>query len=153
IEFKQIIGRGTRLYDGKDHFTVYDFVKAYHHFSDPEWDGEPLDPEPCSTCGTYPCQCEKPLLQTCPECGQDPCECQDEPCEVCGRRPCVCNKRKRTKVKLADGKARAIQHMVATTFWHPDGTPMSAQQFMESLFGKLPEFFKDEDELRALWSV
>ena len=41
IEFKQIIGRGTRLYDGKDYFTIYDFVKAYHHFSDPEWDGEP----------------------------------------------------------------------------------------------------------------
>ena len=41
IEFKQIIGRGTRLYDGKDYFTIYDFVKAHHHFSDPEWDGEP----------------------------------------------------------------------------------------------------------------
>jgi type I restriction enzyme R subunit len=52
-----------------------------------------------------------------------------------------------------DGKERAIQHMVATAFWHPDGTPMSAQQFMESLFGKLPEFFKDEAELRALWSI
>ena len=39
IEFKQIIGRGTRLFDGKDYFTIYDFVKAYEHFSDPEWDG------------------------------------------------------------------------------------------------------------------
>jgi len=57
------------------------------------------------------------------------------------------------KVKLAYGKERTIQHMVATTFWHPDGTPMSAPQFMEMLFGKLPEFFKDEDELRALWSA
>ena len=48
IEFKQIIGRGTRLYEGKDYFTIYDFVKAYKHFSDPEWDGEPgLEPEPC----------------------------------------------------------------------------------------------------------
>ena len=46
IEFKQIIGRGTRLYDGKDYFTVYDFVKAYEHFNDPEWDGEPIAPEP-----------------------------------------------------------------------------------------------------------
>ena len=45
IEFKQIIGRGTRLYDGKDYFTIYDFVKAHHHFNDPEWDGEPLEPE------------------------------------------------------------------------------------------------------------
>ncbi len=46
IEFKQIVGRGTRLFDGKDYFTIYDFVKAYLNFSDPEWDGEPLDPEP-----------------------------------------------------------------------------------------------------------
>lgn len=51
IEFKQIIGRGTRLYDGKDYFTIFDFVKAYEHFNDPEWDGEPLAPEPCATCG------------------------------------------------------------------------------------------------------
>jgi type I restriction enzyme R subunit len=57
------------------------------------------------------------------------------------------------KVKLADGKERNIQHMMATTFWHPDGTPMSAQQFMEMLFGKLPEFFSNEDELRRLWSA
>jgi type I restriction enzyme R subunit len=56
IEFKQIIGRGTRLYDGKDYFTIYDFVRAYRHFTDPEWDGEPLEPEPCSKCGSYPCQ-------------------------------------------------------------------------------------------------
>jgi type I restriction enzyme R subunit len=44
IEFKQIIGRGTRLFDGKDYFTIHDFVKAYEHFNDPEWDGEPLEP-------------------------------------------------------------------------------------------------------------
>jgi len=43
--------------------------------------------------------------------------------------------------------------MICTTFWHPDGTPISAQQFMEMLFGKLPEFFKDEDQLRAIWSL
>jgi type I restriction enzyme R subunit len=46
IEFKQIIGRGTRLYEGKDYFTIYDFVEAHLHFGDPEWDGEPLKPEP-----------------------------------------------------------------------------------------------------------
>ena len=46
IEFKQIIGRGTRLYDGKDYFTIYDFVKAHQHFNDPDWDGEPMEPEP-----------------------------------------------------------------------------------------------------------
>lgn len=155
IEFKQIIGRGTRLYDGKNYFTIYDFVKAYHHFSDPEWDGEPIEPEPCSKCGYYPCQCPKtpPIPpEPCPVCGKLPCECPKEPCPICGQRPCVCNRRTKAKVKLADGKERTIQHMMVTSFWHPDGTPMSAQQFMEMLFGRLPEFFKNEDDLRAIWS-
>ncbi len=87
----------------------------------------------------------------CPVSGQIPCACPPEPCPQCSQRPYVC--RKRVKVKLADGKARTIQHMMMTTFWHPDGTPMSAQQFMEVLFGKLPEFFHDEAELRTLWSA
>lgn len=131
IEFKQIIGRGTRLYDGKDYFTIYDFVKAHHHFNDLEWDGEPIEPEP------------KPyatpsLLRS--------------PSEVVSDKPAEYVKRQKIKVKLADGKARTIQHMMVTSFWHPDGTPMSAQQFMEMLFGKLPEFFHNEEELRALWS-
>jgi type I restriction enzyme R subunit len=151
IEFKQIIGRGTRLYDGKDYFTIYDFVKAHHHFSDPEWDGEPLDPEACPKCGARPCVCVVPPPKPCSVCGQSPCLCPPEPCPKCGQRPCVC--KKKAEVRLADGKERTIQHMMCTTFWHPDGTPMSAQQFMEMLFGKLPEFFKDEAELRALWSA
>jgi type I restriction enzyme R subunit len=151
IEFKQIIGRGTRLYDGKDYFTIYDFVKAHHHFSDPEWDGEPLEPEPCPKCGCQPCECEKKPPGPCPVCGKRPCECPKEPCPKCGKRPCEC--KKKVKVRLADGKERNIQHMMATSFWHPDGTPMSAQQFLELLFGKLPEFFKDEAELRAIWSA
>lgn len=130
IEFKQIIGRGTRLYDGKDYFTIYDFVKAYEHFSDPEWDGEPLEPEPPEPRPVQP----EPTPP-------DPTESDREP----GPR------RQRAKVKLADGKERSIQHMMMTSFWHPDGTPMSAQQFMEMLFGKLPEFFHDEAELRTIW--
>jgi type I restriction enzyme R subunit len=43
--------------------------------------------------------------------------------------------------------------MTCTSFWHPDGTPMSAQQFMAMLFGKLPEFFHNEEELRVIWSA
>ena len=151
IEFKQIIGRGTRLYDGKDYFTIYDFVRAHHHFNDAEWDGEPVEPETCRECGRTPCVCVREPPPPCQRCGKSPCECAKDPCPKCGRRPCVC--RRKVKVKLADGKARTIQHMMVTTFWHPDGTPMSAQQFLEMLFGKLPEFFKDEDELRSLWSA
>jgi type I restriction enzyme R subunit len=148
IEFKQIIGRGTRLYDGKYYFTIYDFVKAHHHFRDSEWDGEPTEEEPCSTCGSRPCVCETLPPRPCEVCGQSPCQCV---CERCQQKPCVC--RRKTKIKLADGKARSAQHMMMTTFWHPDGTPMSAQQFMELLFGKLPDFFQSEAELRALWSA
>ena len=151
IEFKQIIGRGTRLYDGKDYFTIYDFVKAHHHFSDPEWDGEPIEPELCDKCQHAPCVCVKEPPPPCYRCGKRPCECAKDPCPKCGQRPCVCQKK--AKVVLADGKSRSIQHMVVTSFWHPDGTPMSAQQFMEALFGRLPDFFTDEDELRALWSA
>ncbi len=131
IEFKQIIGRGTRLYDGKDYFTIFDFVQAHHHFSDPEWDGEPVPPED-------PGQPDYPLA---PDPSTDRTR---EERESYGRPPKI-------KIQLADGKARAIQHRVVTTFWHPDGTPMTAQQFMELLFGKLPEFFTSEEELRALW--
>lgn len=152
IEFKQIIGRGTRLFDGKDYFTIYDFVKAHLNFLDPEWDGEPVEPESCSKCGSSPCVCVVPPPKPCEVCGQSPCVCPKERCPNCGKRPCGCEKKTKAKVELADGKARNIQHMVMTSFWHPDGTPMSSQQFMELLFGKLPEFFTSEDELRALWS-
>tara|TARA_R110000787_G_scaffold8607_27_gene29352 strand:- start:1446 stop:3851 length:2406 start_codon:yes stop_codon:yes gene_type:complete len=152
IEFKQIIGRGTRLYDGKDYFTIYDFVRAHEHFNDPEWDGEPIEPDTCKKCGCYPCECEKETPPECAVCGQQPCECPPGPCKKCEQDPCACEKRQKVKVKLADGKARQIQHMMATSFWHPDGTPMSAQQFLASMYGSFPEFFKDEEELRVLWS-
>ncbi len=150
IEFKQIIGRGTRLYDGKDYFTIYDFVKAHRNFIDPDWDGDPVEPEACTKCGQYPCTCVVKPPEPCKKCGQIPCTCPKTPCQKCHQRPCVC--RNRAEVKLADGKARTIQHMQMTTFWHADGTPMSSQQFMEMLFGKLPEFFHNEAELRSIWS-
>jgi type I restriction enzyme R subunit len=148
IEFKQIIGRGTRLFDGKDYFTIYDFVKAHHHFSDPEWDGEPEEPETPTP---------RPEPQPCDVCGQRPCICVREPepaCEVCGYVLCRCDNppRRMVKVKLADGKVRQFQHMVSTSFWSPDGRPISAEEFLRSLFGTLPELFKSEDELRTIWS-
>jgi type I restriction enzyme R subunit len=153
IEFKQIIGRGTRLFDGKDYFTIYDFVKAHLNFQDPEWDGPPQEEAPCPKCNQRPCECEAKPKEPCALCGKTPCECPKEPCPKCGKISCRCQKKPRVKVKLADGKERTIQHMMMTTFWHPDGTPMSAQQFIELLFGKLPDFFQSEAELRALWSV
>lgn len=134
IEFKQIIGRGTRLFDGKDYFTVYDFVRAYQHFNDPEWDGEPAEPAPVDP------RLPRPGGPA-PGNPGDP-----GPGDPVDPRP------EKIKVKLADGKERTIQHMMATSFWSPNGTPISAAQFLERLFGDLPLLFKDEDELRRIWS-
>jgi len=153
IEFKQIVGRGTRLFDGKEFFTIYDFVDAYKHFSDPEWDGEPLEEEPCKKCGQNPCECEFVPPKPCPVCGERPCVCEKQPpqpCEKCGQRPCIC--KKKVKIKLKNGKEREIQHMVSTSFWSADGKPISAEEFLNNLFGELPKLFKDEEELRKLWS-
>jgi type I restriction enzyme R subunit len=130
IEFKQIIGRGTRLFEGKSYFTIYDFVGAYKHFSDPEWDGEPIEPEP---------EGERPGSG--PNPGPEP-------------EPDPPHKREKIIIKLRDGKERAIQHMAKTTFMGPDGIPISAEQFIAQLFDtlSLPEFFSSEEELRRIWS-
>jgi type I restriction enzyme R subunit len=132
IEFKQIIGRGTRLFEGKDYFTIYDFVEAHHNFSDPEWDGEPAEVEVVDGWSRGP--------------RREPVKVRDAPSDTPPPRP------EKIVVTLAPGKERTIQHMMSTSYWHPDGRPISAQQFMQELFGELPAFFKDEDELRALRS-
>lgn len=152
IEFKQIVGRGTRLFEGKNYFTIYDFVNAYQHFADPEWDGEPVL-EVCPTCEQNPCTCVKTPPPLCTTCGQRPCQCEKtlpEPCPRCEESPCVCVKK--VKIKLRDGKAREIQHMMSTSFWSADGRPISAEEFVEKLYGTLPDFFKSEEELRKIWS-
>ena len=132
VEFKQIVGRGTRMFEGKDFFTIYDFVDAYKRFSDPEWDGEPVEPEVKSK--PYPDQKE----------GEDH---VSEPSDSETKE-----KKKKVKVKLNDGKVREIDFMISTSFWGADGKPVSAIEFMENLFGKLPDLFQSEEELRTLWS-
>ncbi|MEZ5476778.1 MAG: type I restriction-modification enzyme R subunit C-terminal domain-containing protein [Thiolinea sp.] len=152
IEFKQIVGRGTRLFDHKDYFTLYDFVKAYEHFKDPEWDGEP---EVCQVCQQRVCLCEPDPTpdpqppKACPQCGQIPCGCEPEACPVCGEIPCQCLIQKKIKVKLGQ---RTIENLIATEFLGEDGKPVSMQDYLQQFYDSLPEFFKDEDQLRALWS-
>ncbi len=109
IEFKQIVGRGTRLFEGKEFFTIYDFVDAYVRFSDPEWDGEPLEPEPLTP---------KP------------------PKEPPTDRPPSTPRPKKIKIKLADGKEREIQHMMSTSFWSkPLTRKVLLQKLSEAGFG------------------
>jgi len=132
IEFKQIVGRGTRLFEGKEYFTILDFVNAYELFSDPEWDGEPIDEY-------TPPKVKTPRVH-------------DGPTTTIYDPPVPPEPKKMLKIKLRDGKERQIQHMVSTSFWGADGKPVSAEEFIKSIYGKLPEFYKDEQELRKIWS-
>ena len=135
IEFKQIVGRGTRLFEGKDHFTIFDFVEAHKHFQDPEWDGPPLPPEdPVERKPKKPFQFKEEndvVLDNFDE---------DEPVK------------KIIKVTLADSTVREIDSMVKTTFWSPEGKPISYDEFIKSLFGEIPNFFKSEQDLINIWS-
>jgi type I restriction enzyme R subunit len=131
IEFKQIIGRGTRLYDGKDFFTIHDFVNASQNFYDPEWDGEPIEPAPPAT--------PKPNPPTTTGCTDGPTSPRPE----------------KVVIKLADGKERQFQYMTSRMFYSVDGKPISLTDFIETLFRTLdmPDLFKNEEELRAIWAV
>jgi type I restriction enzyme R subunit len=140
IEFKQIIGRGTRLFKGKDYFTIIDFVKAHTKFQDSEWDGEQLEVEQniCPKCNTNPCRCEKS---------------EPKPCEICGFSPCQCEKipPEMIEVKLTNGSSRVL-HNITTTFYDADGNQVDVKEFLTTLFGKLPNFFKSEEKLREIWA-
>ena len=129
IEFKQIVGRGTRTFEGKDFFTVFDFVKAYEHFNDPEWDGEPLPPE---TPNPRTTPSGKPSTSGPPEPAPEP--------------------EAKIIIELADGKERKIQYIATTTYFSHNGKMISGQEFMDQLFGDLSDLVKDEDELRRIWS-
>jgi type I restriction enzyme R subunit len=108
-------------------------VDAYHHFADPEWDGEPAsettEDQPTVKYETTNKDFGGSILR-------------EKPTE----------KYKKLKIKLRDGKEREIQHMISTSFWSADGKPVSVQEFMDNMFGTMPEFFKSEEELRKIWS-
>jgi type I restriction enzyme R subunit len=134
IEFKQIIGRGTRLFDGKEYFTIYDFVDAYKHFFDAEWDGPAEEVKEIGEIGKKKTPDSNYSMK---ETGEG--KVAEEP-------------KKKLKIKLSDGKVREIKHMISTSFWSASGKPVSVQEFMANMFGAMPEFFKSEEELRKIWS-
>ncbi len=127
IEFKQIVGRGTRVFDGKDFFTIVDFVGAHELFNDPAWDGTPVEPP----------------APTPPTGGGDPVD--GEPGKGT-KRP------ERIVVHFGPGKMRDVQCKSETLFIDAEGRPIRTEEFLKGLFEILPDFFKDEDELRKIWS-
>ncbi len=151
IEFKQIIGRGTRIFDGKYYFTIYDFVGANKNFQDAEWDGDPF----CPVCGNYPCSCTKEY-----ETGEEHPGTSvisdtpfPEPCPVCGHLPCTCDggrQKKTIKVKLSKRRELTLKTNWTEKFQYGEDL-ISIEQFIEILFGRLPEFFKSAEDLRKQW--
>lgn len=145
IEFKQIIGRGTRLFDGKYFFTIYDFVGASKNFSDPEWDGEPIVDTSEPPDGGNPDGGN----------GSSGGPRKPKPCKICGNLPCTCDANMKEKncveIKLSDGHVLRLHAQWQEKFMF-DGELITLEQFIKILFGKIPEFFKDSKDLRARWS-
>lgn len=133
IEFKQIIGRGTRLCDGKEYFTVYDFVNASKNFEDQEWDG------PIEYVGKP--NKNKPKGQRSPE-GDNDENTTNEPIE----------QKEPVQIKLGGGRSVEITDNGTSFYDNASGRPISAKEFIERLIGNAPNFFKTEEELRTVWS-
>ena len=127
VEFKQIVGRGTRIYEGKDYFTIIDYTGATNNFYDEEWDGVAEDQE----------QITKPVKRTPTSRTQE-------------REPNPDFKKKeKVIVKLAQGRKVEIID-IDTRYVGADGTPLSAEEFLKQLVGSLPRLFKDVEQLENL---
>ncbi|MBQ3313178.1 MAG: DEAD/DEAH box helicase family protein, partial [Prevotella sp.] len=140
IEFKQIIGRGTRIYDGKYYFTIWDFVHAYEKYAQPDWDGEPV----CPKCGNNPCTCVvKPRGHR--EVEHPSWEAHDDIPE-----PTPDDPNEKLEIVLPDHRVRRIKFINNIMFWGVDGKPVSAQKFIEEMFGRLPDFFQSSADLHKM---
>ena len=152
VEFKQIIGRGTRLFDDKYYFTIYDFVGASRNFQDAEWDGDPF----CPVCGNYPCTCNKkpkPYSDGSDEGGGTEIH-EPELCPICGHLPCTCEggdkPKKKIIVRLSAQRTFGLKTKWTEKFQYGDEL-ISIEEFIQKLFGKLPSFFNGPEDLRKQW--
>ncbi len=148
VEFKQIVGRGTRLYDGKDYFTIVDFYGNDAKFEDSAWDGEPQEVEKKDV--SLNAEVEYPAVEEIANIASM----VNEPKATYGDTPIdeeVNKKPEKTIVRFNDGQTREIKYTVDTKFYM-DGKPVSPEEFLQRMFGELPELFTSEEDLREQWS-
>jgi type I restriction enzyme R subunit len=131
-EFKQIIGRGTRVFEGKDFFTIMDFVGATNLFYDPAWDGEDVVEE------------RTPKTPKDKKKGKDDDFKQTESPEV--EPP----KNEKVTIDIKGKKLKVIN--IETTYVGMDGIPLKTEDYLELLIGVLGKFYNNEDGLREIWS-
>lgn len=148
VEFKQIVGRGTRVCEGKGYFKIYDFTDATDKFKDPAWDGEVV----CPKCGQNPCVCHKPEHKPCPVCGNYPCTCPPKPCPKCGHLPCICPPPVKPTIKIQLGPNRVVEaHWEEYVF--VDDQRISVSEFIQNFVEAVTKVASDEQELREKWST
>ena len=104
IEFKQIIGRGTRLYDGKDYFTIYDFVKATTISAIRSGTASRWSRSRARSAASTPASAARCRRRSLPGLRQPALRVPEGALPGLRPAPCVC--KKKAKVKLADGKER-----------------------------------------------
>lgn len=134
VEFKQIVGRGTRVYEGKDYFTIVDFYNNYQKFDDPEWDGEAVEVD-TTEADEVVSQPKTPLGEAI--------------AKVLEVQP---EKKAKIKIQLAPHRTLFMDDMVETLYFDGEGKAVTPEQFLKDLFSKLPDFFTDENSLRKIWS-
>jgi len=136
-EFKQIIGRGTRVFEGKDFFTIIDFVGATNLFYDKRWDGEAVEIQ-SSTTSTK----DK----------KDDVSSSDNPNGDDKETPTHTDTRSNEKVTI-DIKGKKVKVIdIETTYVGEDGKPLKTEEYLKFLIGVLGEFYDDEKKLREIWS-
>lgn len=139
-EFKQIIGRGTRVYEGKDFFTIIDFVGATNLFYDERWDGIPEEPVTTTTTTDPDDMIEDPK----PPYNPKPKEDEDEG-ESGNPKP-----KEKVTIDIRGKQLKVID--IETTYVGADGIPLRTQEFLEFLLGVLDSLYHDEAKLREIWS-
>lgn len=135
VEYKQIIGRGTRLFDGKDFFTVYDFRWATTKFVDEIWDWLPEeDFEKDENFSKNERIKKEDLKDFLPKAEQ------------------IKEKNEKIFVKLGDNREIKILN-IETRYLDPStGKHLSSEDFIKKILGELPKFYQNEHDLRLAWA-
>lgn len=133
VEYKQIIGRGTRVFDGKDFFTVYDFRWATTKFVDEIWDWLPEE--------DFEKEEKEKELQK-----------QEKFENILPKDEEIKEKNEKIFVKLADNREVKIIN-IETRYLDPTtGKHLSSEDFIKKILGELPKLYQNEHDLRLAWA-
>lgn len=144
-EFKQIVGRGTRIRekDGKTHFTIMDFRNVTRLFADPDWDG------PIEVDDNYPPK-DTPTPQPCGTCGQSPCVC---PCDICGQNPCICPPKPKVEKPTVNRDGCQVRVLQSVVFvYDTNGKLLRTESITDYTKRNINETYVNLDDFIQRWN-